>query len=416
MALPTTIVSASHFPGHIPPFKSSTGDFYSVAGQSGANTRLGVYKATDPSDSWTETDTAGDPAQPAIVASAVQSGDVIHIAWFLDSNNIRYSQFNMATDSWDITEETIENPANAPTNPWISIAVESTGVPKVVYAGDTDQVMGGKKERVDVNVRNGGTWDGPVVLSANDTADEHYGNPNIVKASDSDDMHITWSSTTNTSDPPTAWFTTETRTITAADSLSTLDTDVVDTANTLLGIQNGVSFDDSGTEVIRFGMIFSSAGIRGAALMLSDTGTGGKRSVFETTATVEFASAIFSPKVNGEVGIITVAGPDSNGDLHVLWSNADDSDDIYYATSTDTGDTWSAEAQELDAVACNFISANIYVRGIDTVLAYVYDDGGTTKYNEKVIIEGVAGDPQPMIIRSTTVPHTRQWHPRGLRR
>ncbi len=417
MALPTTIVSKAFIPGHKPPFKSAAGAFYVIALAS-ADSGPGVYKATDPADAWVEQDTANNPSVSITtsVFSVVQEGDLLHMAYGVTT--LTYSQFDMSSDTWQNVPtgktQTIDSLTNAPTFPWVSIAVRSDGDVVVVYAGDTDQVMGGKKERVDVNVRTSGTWGGAVVLSANDTADEHYGNPNCVKASDSDDIHIVWGKTTALADPPTAWSASETRTIDSGDTLSTIDLDAIDTAGVLLGIQNGVSFDDSGTQVARFAAVTPTFG---PCFLLSHTGTGGKEIEFEATSNIAYAGATFSPKVNGEAGIATIAGPDADGDLHILWSNTDDTDDIYYVTSTDTGDTWSAEAQEgADAVTCNFISANIYVRGIDTVLAYIYDDGGVTKYNEKVIIEGVAGDPQPMIIRGTNVPHVRQWHPRGLRR
>ncbi len=412
MALPTTIVTAILRAGHHPPFKSSGGNFYGILPR--ATDDIAAWKATDPTDSFTETDAANGPTNFATIQvfGVAQLGDELHIA-IAQGSTYRYNVFDMSSDTWTTTDETIEAPTNAPTFPWISIAVRSDGDVIVVYAGDTDQVMGGTKERVDVNVRTGGTWGGSVVLSGNDTADEHWGNPNCVKASDSDDIHIVWSRTTVTADPPTGWQTTEARTIDSGDSLSNIDIDAVDTGSAVLGMQNGVAFDSGGTQLIRF---VGANPLTGEVFMLDDAGTGGKTSQFESPAAVEYADTLNDPRNNGEVSICTIAGPDANGDLHILWPSDHDTNDIYYVTSTDNGDTWSTEAQELDAVAVNWLSANIYVRGIDTVLAYVYDDGGVTKYNEKVIIEGVAGDPQPMIIRGTNVPHVRQWHPRGLRR
>ncbi|MCH7578130.1 MAG: hypothetical protein IH822_10135, partial [Chloroflexi bacterium] len=169
------------------------------------------------------------------------------IATYTSLLSYTYHTFNMADDTWGVVNELIETPTNAPTFPWISIAVKSNGVPVVAYAGDTDQVMGGKKERVDVNVRNGGTWDGPIALDA--AGDIHYGNPNVVKSPLTDEMHVLWQKTSNTTDPPAVWTDVEARTLDPADdSLSTVDTLVGDTAGNLLGLQNGASYDDADTQ------------------------------------------------------------------------------------------------------------------------------------------------------------------------
>jgi len=92
------------------------------------------------------------------------------------------------------------------------------------------------------------------------------------------------------------------------------------------------------------------------------------------------------PFANGEVGIITMT--ELNDDLHVLFSGGgtDGVDqDLHYTKSTDNGVSWSAPTEEIDGITVNFISANIYVRGLNTVMAYVYDDGGVQKYNEKFL-------------------------------
>ncbi|KKK53931.1 hypothetical protein LCGC14_3089840, partial [marine sediment metagenome] len=151
MALPTTVLAAAGLGGHHPPYKSSGGAFYAVARKDADEVE--VYKASDPTDAWTLTDTADSPVHVGTILgfATVQDGDVIHmVAW--SSAAYEYYTFNMATDQW-VVDQAIETPANAPTFPWASIAVRSDGDVVVVYAGDTDSVMGGTKERVDVNIR-----------------------------------------------------------------------------------------------------------------------------------------------------------------------------------------------------------------------------------------------------------------------
>lgn len=388
MALPTTINTEPGLAGHHPPYKGSNGKFYLIGTVFSVSTTLEAFEATDPSDSWTAKDSANNPPSGVIgVFATAVDDDIIHIVWWT-GGVYAWESFSMATQTWSGTTFTIEDTANDPTNAWISIAIRSDGDLVVVYNGDTDQVMGGKKERVDFNVSTDGgtTWAGPTSLMTDDTADIHTGNPNCVKASDSDDIHILWQEETDTADPPVGWLQTRCNTLSSTDTLATEDVGAIDTVDALLGLQNGVAFDESGTQRVRFIGALTSGGGHGRAFMLGDTGTGGKRLEYEATESITVADSGSSPKVNGEVGIMTIAN--LGEDLHVLWSNVDDSDDIYYSTSTDTGDTWSADVEDLDAVACNFISSNIYVRGADTVLAYIFDDGTDTKYNERVLIAG----------------------------
>ncbi|MBW8034086.1 MAG: hypothetical protein FVQ79_00010 [Planctomycetes bacterium] len=278
----------------------------------------------------------------------------------------------MATDSWDVVDELIDTLTNNPTNPWISISVRSDGDVVVVYAGDTDQVMGGKKERVDANIRTGGTWGGAVALDA--AGDIHYGNPNVVKGPLTDDMHILWQQTANIADPPASWAQTEARTLDPANVLSTLVTDAQDTDTELLSIQNPVSYEDSGTQR----MLWGGKGHR----FWPCTEDAGDDILFGTAVDSPILPNIES---NGEISVVTLVELD--GVIHDLYSSSTDLD-LYYTKSTDDGATWDTPTEELDAISCLHISANIYTRGGDTVLAYLYDDGGVQKYNEKVLSAG----------------------------
>ncbi|KKL60663.1 hypothetical protein LCGC14_2203060, partial [marine sediment metagenome] len=379
MALPITIDTSAGRKGHHPPFKSSGGNFYAVVNSSFAG-ELQAKKATDPADSWTEQDAAGNPTVNFTGFSAVQGSDVIHIVSWTALGTYTYHQFNMATDNWDVVDEEIDAPADDPTFPWASIAVRSDGDVVVVYAGDTDAVMGSKKERVDYNVRTGTTWGGPVSL---DTAgDVHFGNPNVVKGPLTDDMHILWQATADTADPPVSWEALEARTLDPSNVLSTLNVGVgATTTGNMLGYgSNPVSYDDAGTQRI----------------ILAGTGAALKRIILSTedaSDDIVLDTVIGDlqdpdPGPNGEVGIMTLVELD--GDLHMLYRGDTDLD-IYYTTSTDDGNNWAVPVEEIDAITVNFISANIYVRGADTVMAYVYDSFGVQVYNEKVLIPGDTG-------------------------
>ena len=269
----------------------------------------------------------------------------------------------------------------------------------VVYNGDTDAVMGGKKERVDVNIRTGGTWGGAVALDAG--GDIHYGNPNVVKGPLTDDMHIVWQQTLNIADPPTAWLQTQARTLRPDDTLSTtvepsLATNY--TASHLLGGQNLVSYDDGGTQrIVGVGLSDTND------LKNVSTTEDGSDDITLTVGDILAEALTDEIFANVEVGICSIA--ELSGDLHILYSGggiAGVDQDLYYIKSTDDATTWDTETEEIDAITVNFISANIYVRGADTVLAYVYDDGGVQKYNEKILISGgVSANGAPSITAVT---------------
>ena len=253
MALPSTFAfGVPAVPGYHPPFKStSSGWFYGVGSfETGANAFLEVRRSVSPDTTWSRQDSGNAPTSDDLdvyeFISAVQDGDVIHIASYQDGGAVseyRYHQFNMADETWSVVDQTIEAPANLPTFPWISIAVRSNGDVVVVYAGSTDTVMGGAKERADYNVRTTGTWGGPVALGVA-AGDVHDGNPNCVLGTN-DFVHCVWQHTANTTDPPTAWTDTIGSSIDPADdSLSANDASDADTGGALLGFPNVVSYDD----------------------------------------------------------------------------------------------------------------------------------------------------------------------------
>jgi len=360
--LPVPFLGVPGTAGHHSPFKSSAGNFYAIAlgVLDVLDKKLEVFRATDSTGAWIVQDESNAPewntSFPAVI-SAIQAGDVIHIATDVGGVKYEYHSFDMSSNTWGVVEETIETPTNAPTLAWISIAVRSDGDVVVVYAGDTDQVMGGKKERVDANVRTGGTWGGPIALDA--AGDIHYGNPNCVLGA-SDWIHCLWQLTTATADPPTAWQATRGRSIDPSDdSLSTVDNSTHDTSSLLLGQPHLVSYNDGGTQKIS----------------LNDASDGG--ALLKTLACVETSNIIVLPPGDGDTegmgvaiwtpgNLVILSVAELGTDLHVLFAGGGSlgsDQDLYYGTSSDDGASWTTAIEEIDAATINFISANIYAKG-----------------------------------------------------
>jgi hypothetical protein len=362
-----------------------------------------VIKATDPTSSWTEQDSSNAPAAPINYSanpgciSSVMDGNTLH-AVVRDDVGIVYVQFDCATDTWTTTSSESAAAAqgsNPPDKQWCSLAVRSDGDVIVAYNGITDRVMGGDKERVDYSRREGGSWTRDIALDA--AGDIHYGNVNVVRGVNNDEMHFVWQRTQITvNDPPIAWADAEGRTLDSGNNLSTTvggaNWNAGDTGAVLLGIQNLVSWNDGTDDVIGWHSYTDNAN-RDNFIRVPEDGSG------DLSVTDTVYANIFTHGTNAspdwvspdDYPIAIVLDPATD----ILWSvfsggvdpNTSDRD-IYYSSSDDDGATWATPVEHLDAVTCNFISANIYVRGSDTVLAYTYDDGGTTKYNEVVIAFG----------------------------
>lgn len=418
------IIPGYHDPGHNPPYKSSSGNFYAVTRLphvNATNRIINVCKATDPTGAWITQDSANAPWGIADhransylpVMTTRQAGDTIHIVFYRDPGTpqddpqLRYVTFDMSTDLYVIVDgfdtehgEMIENHgvSGEPEFPWFSIAdVRADGEVIVVYAGLSDKIMGGDKHRVDYARRTGlDTWSAGNALDA--AGDIHYGNPNCALGT-SNATHFIWQTTSAAPDPPTAWTDSQGRTLDSANTLSTVDNSASDTGSYLLGNPNVLSYDDGGTQIVL------SLGSWQDSFEFGDgTEDGSGDLLLTATALTESISPdVFDFDATGRasVSVLTfVLGGENATDIHCLYSGggtAGVDQDIYYTKSTDNAVTWSTPTEELDATACNFISANIYVRGSDTVLAYTYnredasgDANRTTKYGEKILIAGGA--------------------------
>jgi len=388
MALPTTIQSTAQVGGFYPPRKSSGGSFYAVSIN---GTGVDVFKATDPTSSWAIQDAANNPVLGVIanVVSQYQDGDVLHIATAEVSGanqNYRYHTFNMATDAWVITNEVIETITTfLPLNQWISISVRSDGDVVVAYNGASETVHGAQKERIDLNVRTGGTWGGPVAID--DASAIHFGNPVITKGPLTDDMHLLWTKTTGGGSLST-YIEYEARTLDPSDVLSTTIAAInLGSTEALTTITNAVSYEDAGTQR----MCWAYTRNAGSINTINSIRAVEDGSDDISTLAARFISSAQEVFANGNFGVHSIG--EENGNLHALYSGGGAQgvdQDIYYMSSTNDGALWGSLNEEMDAITCNWLSGHIYIRGVDTVFAYIYDDAGVQKYNEKILVVGEA--------------------------
>ena len=384
----SSVFAGSGIQGNHPPYKSSGGNFYCVVITANViSPTLDVYKAIDPTSSWTVQDAADNPVLISgtyLGYQTVQEGDVIHIVAWQTSDIIHYYTFDMSSDQWVEDEQALQT-SNTVVNPWVGIARRTSPAATIIcYAGDPDSVMGDTKQRVDYAIRpdSSGTWD-TVDAALDAGGDVFYGQPNCIEGTNSQ-IHFVWQRQIDTTKgDPIAWESSQGRTLDSSDdSLSTTDDSTADSSNQLLGGTNLVTYDDSGTQRVIANFLVGSN-------LWTAQGTEDGSDDLVLVATGVSEALTNAPRFANEHPFISMAALDA--DIHGLYAGGGVVGldlDLHYITSTDDGASWT-DTEETDALTVNFVSANIYVRGTNTVLAYLYDSAGTQYYDEKILVAGV---------------------------
>ena len=369
MALPVTIdtgldvtISGGLGSDTFGPFFSSAGAVYAIAPQSNIVGGISpkAYKATDPTSSFSAVATC----TTALAFNAIacrQDGDLVHVVTqrSVGNRDVQYHLFNMATDTWDVADENVTSPgATAVVRVGVGIGVRSSGSVFVVYSGMHDVVSMNNWARVKGARRDSGVW--TVDIAVDSGGSVTWGQATLVPGS-SDRMHIFFQDHTN-SDGYHRTFKSDNAFGTAA----AYDTAV--NGNCFIG--PGVAYDSSGTTKVRMPFLDSTDKVSVVNFDSADTPTlAVDADVSDTTVAVQKAG--WALAANGTT-------------LYLIYSDA--SRDIWIDSNAD-GAGWGTDVEILDAVTCNILSANVYTRQNQLVLAYIYDDAGTVKYNEYLLVQ-----------------------------
>ncbi len=364
--------------GRMRPYISSAGNVYVVGRGTGSNiNKIFVYKHADPGDGlWTLADNANIPSGSTIHGwCTFQAGDLIHIATQQETDDILYHVFSMSSDTFTTENEAVTSAVGTDidADKAISISLETDGSIIIFYQGASDSNMGAK-ERVDRAYKpSGGSW--TVDQAVDDGGKVSFFLGGIVRG-EANKFHLTFKDETN---------------------LNALHKSVQDVDGTLSsvetfdssGMSGGVEFsviqsvyyDDGGVERITAGT--GAATQSGRSSEIDDDGSP------DTEEDWAFSDARLKNLNNFALASYAV---DEKRVWVVYASNAASSQDgDVFSNSNDDSAGWDGSSnEELDAITCNLITSNVYQRGDDIVLAYVYDDGGTIKYNEKVLRFAVA--------------------------
>lgn len=347
----------------------SDADYYFVTGNE--TTAIEVEKTADPSTTASVIqDTANAPvASPDHTLTSISDDRYIHILSVDSATNgaglVEYHRFDMSTDTWDIIDHQVADIGGmAPSiAPYGSIALRETGGQEVIILsnGVPDAVMGRDYDRLDFwyGATAGTSFTGPTALDGSvSTRDERHSS---LVLGDGNSIHAFWDALNNGSADLT-----KARTISPANALSTIR----DGSTSVQKPLSAVSYDQSGTQktfaVDNFTVTSSVVGLRADDDASNNIGT----LTVETITTTDPSS----------LGPSTLV---ANGtDIYCLFSGggtAGVDKDLYLITSADGGNTWSGEIELLNGVTINFISAAVLD---NNTISYLYDDGGSLKYNE----------------------------------
>ena len=392
MALPTTI-SGTKFTVLVSspiysfgPFLSAGGNVYVVLLGS-VDSKLHVYKATDPTSSFTEQDSSHIPAQaPANWASVkvLQNGDVLSIVGGAYSTTPAYKfhQFSMATDLWSATikDKAIASPTTVQGyDTGIDIVKRSDASFVAFFNGAKEVLMGAGFERVfySLSTDGGSTWGTPVAVDGlAGTKVSAYGA--IVVLGASDRAHFFYLSGAGEKH----------RSLSSSNVLDTEAAIATPGASLVNNFGPGVAYVSGANTVVK---------VPAASTTSNKISNVYFNSGANPSITVETDISTTTVLNNAGTRQATCYALDGTT-AHMLFSDAT-SFDLMHDLETDGG-AWGTDVNEW-AATINAVSANIYTRSGSKVLAVIVDDGGTIKYNEITLSVAVAGVPRfPMYLQA----------------
>lgn len=368
MALPTTIsgVLMAAQCVRTGPFISSNGNVYLILTDSVDASIMEIWKATDPTSSFSEQDVAGKPdfANNIQALAAFQVADVLHIAnQQASTGDLYYSQFSMATDTWVTASELITSAPNF--GSFCSIGVRSNGDIIVLHGGAGESVMGSSYQRIKYSRKVGATWTTEVAVSSTGVQIQ-YASASVVMGA-SDRAHFFWCDKS-----ASAYHR-------SLDSSNTLDTTVTfDTTgnSTQSDPGPGIAYPNGANIEVRVPYKDASVAVSVAKLVSGANPTITIDASVADAATIDTTTAIAMA-----VDVST---------QHLMYVRNSDSD-LYRDVNSGSG--WGTDTSVV-AGTLRRVDCNVYSRGGNVVLAYVYDDNGTIKYGEVVLRSTVSLTPE----------------------
>ncbi len=362
-------------PHVIGPFVDGNGNIYTFIEHSINDNNVVCIKSTDDGVTWREMDGANRPTTQDFEGGSVfQDGDTLHI--LQSETDVSYHTFRTSShasaDTWDITDEVVDNTISGHSIQACSIFVRGDDTVVAFYVDDAIPA------RIRYKIRNG-TWGSQNTLDTEAT--NEFLSPWGVLG-ESDKIHIVYKDDTNG--------------ILYHKSLSSSDVEgtrhsiatglfITSGSDAILHVEP-TYYDDGGVEVIMIMYKYSITDLAMFARPVKDDGSPGT----EVTATDK--SVVSTEGGNA----MTVASAHNDGKRIWLFYSFFDDHDIWYTDNDDEGG-WSTSLEDQDAVTAHWIKGQVIVEGSgDKVFSYLWDDGsdggtGFIKYDTFLI--AAAADP-----------------------
>ncbi len=277
--------------------------------------------------------------------------------------NVKYVSYNLITDTWLATTETILSAASIAVAPaqTASIVVRSNGEVVAFYQGAQTKTSGTFYARVYYSRRTAvNTWSAAVEVDA--VPATHTNNPLAIIGPNSDRIHFAFCGASQGN----------VRTLSAANVLS-----AVQSFSLQMFPLDGVAYDRGGVTKV---------------VLINGQNASCRIGTFNGSADTPSGLAIVEPAgMPQSMGYPWRLGVDGTTVTAVGRYSVDS--DLYSLTSTDDGATWSAPASffvgnvpaSSDSALSRQSNSGLFTRGKAVTLPYVVNDNGSFVYNENIV-------------------------------
>lgn len=319
-----------------------------------------AWKSANPMTpaSWSEQDAAGAPASVALGGAQLngvwQDGTVLHNVQYTNGGVVEYSSFrtsdHASADTWDITDETVEDPANNPSQGAALCVVRSGGNVVVGYNGDTDKIMGADYDRVDYRIRTGVATYGAVTNIAGDGVEANFQLRGI-GLGESDNVYFSYLDSAGDISASR---------LNSSNSLASIGT--IHTGNNTQTDNGSIIeyYDDAGVEVMSWSYSFATNDLR-------------TRQTRDETLQTELS---LSGSTFDQWNCLAADGTD----LYCAFDAGGTQDDVDYQKSADGG-AWGSQAEIDAATDPQTIAVRVIDHGGGKVLGLVYFDDSTADFH-----------------------------------
>jgi hypothetical protein len=355
-ATPVVITLPGHIGGvepeshaHNPPLLAPNGNLYRITeSDTASGNHPMAWKSSDGGSTWVEMDSANRPTAQDMEGSWVAMDGTTLIFTVTRDDTVWWTTFNTTTDTW-ASQETIDTGLSSSGVEQYSSFVKNGDGTFWVFYSDT---LSGTNQQIAYRKRTAAnTYSAKLPIGPTTSSNIA---PSPIKGA-SDLTHIFYKDdTANT----IYW-----RTLTTAGVLSAATSVATGTATDNIPHTNAVYYDDAGTEHVFLSYADSSDMLRLIHI------AGGVQQTTEAISTSPITMDPGSVTNGGTVAHLAVYGTT----VYAVWGDAS-TGDVFMRSRAANG-TWSTVSTlwNSGANAAWYIFNNIYVRGSDIVMGYVYD-------------------------------------------